>query len=96
MTYLVTLNPDTDYATTKVVSDDDIERVVRNSFPPYGRLADGQAIQYRRADYLDVNNGLVVLSGTTTGRFYTDRPNFEEVERPVRHLTLLEGGMDGE
>jgi hypothetical protein len=67
MTYLVTLNPDTDYARTKVVSDDNIDRVIRNSFPPYGRLADGQAIMIRRADYMDINDGVVTLSGRAVG-----------------------------
>jgi hypothetical protein len=27
--------------------------VLRNAFPPYGDLKDGEAIQIRRADYLD-------------------------------------------
>ena len=96
MTYLVTLNPDTYYARTKVVADDMIDRVVRNSFPPYGKLLDGQAILIRRADYLDIKGGVAALSGETTGRFVTDAAKLEEVGRPIRHLTLIEGGKDGE
>lgn len=91
MTYLVTMNPDTDYARTRVVADDDIDRVIRYSFPPYGRLVDGQAIMIRRADYIDTNDGVVVLSGTTG---WSDQPRSVEVERPVRPLRLLQGGMD--
>jgi hypothetical protein len=57
MTYLVTMDPNTDYAVSKLVSDDGIERVIRNAFPPYGHLDEGQAIQIRRTDYMDVQEG---------------------------------------
>jgi len=46
---LITLNPDTDDAVSKIVTDDDIERIIRNSL----NLKPGEAIQIRRADYLD-------------------------------------------
>jgi hypothetical protein len=60
VTYLVTLDPDTEHAVSKIVKDEDIHRVLRSAFPPYGDLKDGEAIQIRRADYLDtkVDNGV--------------------------------------
>lgn len=56
MTYLVTLNPDTDHAVSHEVPDDDIHRVIRNAFPPTGYMYPGEAILIRRADYLDTKH----------------------------------------
>lgn len=53
MTYIVTMNPGTEDEVAKVIEDDMIHNVLRYRFPPYGDLAPGQAIQIRRADYLD-------------------------------------------
>ena len=50
MTYLVTLNPDTEGAVSRVVSDDDVHSTLNRMC---SGLHNGEAIQVRRADYLD-------------------------------------------
>lgn len=48
MTYLVTLDPDTEEAVSKIVDSDDIDSFL-------SRLRDGEAVLVRRASYLDTH-----------------------------------------
>lgn len=54
MTYLVTLNPDTDGAVSRIVADDDIHGTFNRMCT---NLHNGESIQVRRADYLDTGVG---------------------------------------
>lgn len=52
MTYLVTIDPDTDGAISRTVDDDGLDRFIRY-FRNSSVNRDGRAILIRRADYMD-------------------------------------------
>lgn len=79
MSYIVTMEPGTDDEFSWEVLDEDIYRVLRNAFPPYGKLRNGEVIMIRRADYIDTKTHDLLLSVPA------DRP----------HLTVLQGGRVG-
>lgn len=53
MKYLVTRHPGRYDEKAEAVDEDKLMRILRNTFPPYGSLDNGDAIMIRRSDYLD-------------------------------------------
>lgn len=85
--YLFTLNPETEYAVSRLVADETILRTVTNALDG---LTEGESFQVRRTDYMDGfemeaqsigRPDLFVIQGGMSGRMTSSKPYYEEVDR---------------